>query len=656
MMAPDHPHETTVLRGKLRWPRLGEGLAPRPRLTARLDHRPQTPLTLVSAPAGFGKTTLLAEWATSHAASTAWLRADERDRNLTRFVTHVVAAIQTVVPSAATSPLDIFQRSPSLPAAEIGAILADALLALPRNVVLIIDDYQQAASGDVETFLDGFLPNVPPSFHLLLSTRNDPALPLPRMRLHGMLTELRAADLRFTDEETRALLRISARAADDPSLVEILQEQTEGWIAGLRLAIHILPAGEDPARIADVTAGERHLLDFLMDEVLAKQPPDIQAFLQETAIVDRAPPGGSQRLLSQLAQADLFVERTGGEDEWFRFHPLFRHLLQRQLALRLDPSQLADRHMRASAWFAERGLIADAIHHCLAADNMAGAATVVEGQVHAALAREEWTALAGWLALLPEAIIDASPALLLAKAWVSQLSGRVAPLQVILRKVEALLAGADADAAPILALQGERDALSLISMLPMQQDPAMALVRVRRALEQIPASHRFAHGFATLLLGIALQSAGQAEEAVRSLTGAAERDEEQIDAGSIRALFGLIFVHRQSGNLHAFGEVARHMLVLAQRHRLPVATGWAHWALGWLAYEQDELETAIAHFSAVVAEYPGVHLTCECRALFGLALAYQARSLPVDADRALQRLREIVLESRNLEYLPTVHA
>jgi LuxR family maltose regulon positive regulatory protein len=651
-----------IRRTKLRQPQLAGGLVLRPRLTTRLERSLQVPLTLVSAPAGFGKTTLLTEWAASHQIPLAWLTVDAGDRDLKHLATHIVAAIEEFVSGVGAPVRDLLRRPHPAPAAEIGTCLADALLDLPHDVVLIVDDYHMAASSEVERFLGGLLQSMPPLFHLLLATRSDPALPLARMRLHGQVNELRAADLRFSDQETEALLAAAGQAEDNAALVAALQHQTGGWIAGLRLATLALPAVEDPTRIAEIVAGDQHLMDFLVEEVLAAQPVSVQDFLLRTAVVDHIsapladtlldlPQGESQALLERLSHESLFLELTDG-GEWLSYHPLFRSLLLHQLGVRLPPQEIAALHARASTWFAARGLVDLAIQHSIAAGDMAEAATLVEQHVSTALDHEDWNSVASWLRLLPEDIIYSRPTLLLAKGWVSHFSGRSVPIRAMLSEFNALLTTLDADQPAIAALEAERDALSIGALLATDQDPHEAVAFARRAVEHIPARHRLATGLATFGLGCALQAIGRTDEAIRWLTGVAERNEDRIDAGSIRALGGLMFVHRQAGNVRVCEEVARHILTLAERHGLPVATGWARWMLGWLAYEHDDLEMATEHFSAIVADYRRVHLHCTCEAMFGLTLIYHAQRMPIVVVSTMNRLLEIIFDNNALEYLP----
>ncbi|HET6746459.1 MAG TPA: LuxR C-terminal-related transcriptional regulator [Candidatus Limnocylindria bacterium] len=656
-----------IHRAKLRQPRRGDGLVLRPRLTSSLDRALRVPLTLVTAPAGFGKTTLLAEWTATHPTPIAWLAADLTDRDLTQFVVDVVAAIETVVPGIGELMLALLQRPHPVPAAEVGASLADELLDLEHEVVLVIDDFHLADSADVELFLGGLLPLLPPTFHLVLATRTDPTLPLARLRVQGHVNELRAAELRFDEAETRALLALAGLADVDPALVTTLLDQTEGWVALLRLAALVMPAVSEPERLAEGVTRNQHLMNFLAEEVLTKQSVDVQDFLLHTAIVDRirapladalldySPPEGSGALLARLARENFPLEPTGDEPGWFRYHPLFHSLLRHQLGIRGTPSELAALHGRAGAWFAANDHVADALRHLLAAGDTKGAARLVEDHAHLALNRDDWTALADWLRLLPQDVIHDRPALLLATAYVAFRSGRAVPMRTILAEVETLLARPGVDAVAAEAMRGEIDALTVAPILPIEQDPTGALALARRAIARVPPDRRLPYGFAQACVGLALQATGETNAAVRWLTDTAEREAERIDAGTIRVLQVLMWLHRQAGNIDQCVAAAQHLLALGQRHDLAVSTGWAHVWLAWIAYEADDLDAAIDHYLAILADHRRVHFTCHVDALTGLTLAYQGKGMHFEADNTLQRLREIILGTDALEYLPALH-
>ncbi|MCC6314932.1 MAG: AAA family ATPase [Thermomicrobiales bacterium] len=651
-------------RAKLRRPRIVDHAIERPRLLARLGSPQPAPLTLITAPAGFGKTTLIAQWLAASDGAAGWVTLDPGDADVERLAAYMLAALGPTTDP--TSIAELFPPTRPLPAAEIGAALAECLLDLANDVVLVLDDCQHIATADVAAFLERFLALAPPTLHLALISRIDLPLAVGRLRAQGLVRELRAADLRFTAVEAQALAAAFAPEYDDPAIAASIQAQTEGWPAGLRLAAQALGSLSDPERLAALD-GRRHIAQFLVEEVLAAQRPAVQDLLLRASIVERPTgplldalldepaPGGSAALLEQLAASDLFLAPIGGELDAYRFHPLFRDLLLHQLARRFPRGQVIDLHRRAAAWYAARNEIDDALAQLLAADDLTGAAKLVERRYHHALDSEDWPALARWLQPLPEKMVHAYPHLLLARSWVAHLSGRAQPLRGLLEEATALLERGDLDPALAEAAQGEIDVLSLSTLLPIEQHPTDALRRATRSTIRVPAARRFPYGLAHGQQGLALAALGRQAEGVRRLTRLAEQNEERIDAGSIRPLLGLIFIHRQTGNFAECVRVARHTLRLTERAGLPVTAGWAHLFLGWLAYERGDLDAAAAHFGAIVADYRRVHLSCTREALFGLALTQEARGHALAADDTVQRLTEIIIDSAALEHLPVVH-
>lgn len=636
-------------------PRPHGPLVSRPRLLARLDHSLQGSLTLISAPAGFGKTTLLAQWAETIPIPTAWVRLTAADRELPQFTRHLRAALQAAGVDADRLDERALPTSRASPAA-VGEAWADALAGLTPEIVLIVDDFHLAASIAVEQFLTGFLADPPPTLHLALATRSDPFVPLARLRLHGLLAEVRAADLRFTEAEAVALLATAGTGADDPAWIAALHARTEGWVAGLRMALLSI----DPAAPARAPVPDQYVMDFLLEEVLAQQPAATQESLLRFSIVDRLSPALAAVLLEvghdeaaaaleHAARRGLFLE-ADGDGAWWQFHALFRRLLRQQLERHHAPGAIAALHLRASAWFAGHDLLAEAIRHRAAAGDMAGAAHLIEEHVDATLAREDWPTLSGWLQLLPEAVVARSPRLLLARAWVGQVSGRMTPMRATLEAVTALLAGrTDADA---VALRCECDLLAMVTMAMIEQDPDAVIARARQAIEHLPSERRFPLGHAVLSLGCALHASGRTDDALRWLTNVANQEEAQIDAASLRALMGAYFVQTLAGHLDAAADIAQQALALAEREDLPLSRGWAHWTLGWVAYEHDALEEAEEHFRAIINDRRRVHLTNLCEALMGLALIAQAHGDSDGADAAFQQCRAAVLAANALEYLP----
>lgn len=656
--------EIPIRRRKLTAPRLGGHLVARPRLMARLDQSLDVPLTLVAGPAGFGKTTAVAQWLAGVATPAAWLTLDEGDANPRRFVTHLVAALAGVLSLDPEHSLRLLHAPRAIPLADIGDTLADDLFDTIDDVIVVIDNAHMLASPGAVSFLSHVLALMPPAIHLVLISRTDPALPLARLRAQAQVNDLRATELRFTDAEAASLIALLAPHAATPALVDLLQTQTEGWVTGLRLAAQALTPSRDPAQFMQAAPGRGQIMQFLVEEALARESAEGQEFLLRLSIPERvtlplasALTGSSareiQRYLDRLVQANLFLEPVADDEEWFQFHPLFRQLLRHQLALHYPPEAIADLHRLAGQWFSARGLIDDAVTQFLLAEDHVAAASLIEEHISSVLSREDWQAIAGWLRKLPEELINSRPRLLLARAWVAHLSGRAAPLRGLLAALHALVQ--DAGERPFAsALQSEADILSLATLLPIEQGPEAVLETTEHALLHLPEDHRFALGLAHGYTGMALQALGKEREARQYLEELAERQAEQIDACTIRALLGLIFIHRQAANWRECREVATQTLTLTERHGLAVTAGWAHLFLGWIAYEEDALEPAMTHFSAIVSDHARMHLSCVREAIFGAALVSHARGEPEAADVALQHLTDIIIGVSALEHLPVV--
>lgn len=648
-----------------RAPRPEPALVPRQRLIARLDDCRRAPLTLVSAPAGFGKTTLLTSWAAGMPGAVAWTTLDARHRDPHRLGAALISALLRIAPGLQLSVLEEAQGR--LTGAEIGVALTDALARYENEIFLVIDDYHLAASGESDALVGALARHARPSLHALISTRSDPSLPLARMRLLDQVVEVRAADLRFTDEEARSLFARSGHVVD-PALVAALLDQTGGWIAGLRLAILALPAMGASTRPAETIATDRHLMDFLIEEVLEAQAPETRSFLVRTAIVDRlcAPLAEAilgdvgreacREIFDRLARESPFLEQSEEGGEWFRLHTLFRNLLLHQLKMRFRSTEIADLHRRAAAWFSENGQLNAAVRHLVTAGDVNEAASLIESHVHDALNRENWNLVAGWLALLPEAVVHRRPTLLLAKGWVSRFSGRSTPVRSMLAQVDSLLATDLADDPNRTQLLAERDVLGALLSYSSHRDPEAELALSRDSLARVAPAQRLPFGLAVFTHGCALHAAGKTEEAIQFLYDAAHREEERIDAGTIRTLGGVMWVQRQAGNDRMCGETSSSVLALAQRHGLPVAAGWAHWMLGWLAYRRREIDLASHHFNAVLADIERVHLHCACEVAFGLALAHEAAGRSAEAGATVHRLLDEILDANALEYLQVVRA
>lgn len=449
----------SLLMTKLYVPAVRPRMVPRPRLVERLNAGLHRTLTLVSAPAGFGKTTLLSEWTANTERPFAWLSLDGDDNDPTRFLAYFVAALQTIPPlseagvgeaALATLQSPGFADANMSPSTDLLLTdLINEIADVPTPFVLVLDDFHVIADPQVNGAMAFLLDNVPPQMHLVLSSRADPSWPLARLRARGEMTELRADDLRFTLEETTAFLSEVMRLDLAPEDVTALETRTEGWIAGLQMAALSMRGRKDvSAFIRAFSGSHRFVLDYLVEEVFEQQPSEVQDFLLKTSILERMTAalcdavrfGGakstgssegtavtessdSQAILTQLDQSNLFLVPLDDERRWYRYHHLFADLLRQRLQQeRRDLAPVL--HRRASEWYQARELYPNAVNHSLAAGDEERAAELIGSGGWDMLVRGEMRELLGWLDSLPQDLVSSRSQLGVIYAWALALSSQ----------------------------------------------------------------------------------------------------------------------------------------------------------------------------------------------------------------------------------------
>jgi LuxR family maltose regulon positive regulatory protein len=434
-----HPHDTTgsespaLMLSKLVPPASRAGLIMRAGLQSLLEVRLKAKLCLVEAPAGFGKTTLLAQWQAAYGGGrVAWVSLDEGENDPTRFWVYVVQALRTVEPDLGTAALQALQRTSLDHERVILPSLLNDLSSVDPPLFLVLDDYHLITNPTCHQTLASFLDHLPVGVHVVLATRVDPPLPLARMRASQELTELRVADLQFTDEEAVALLNASMGLQLTTEDVELLRERTEGWAAGLYLAGLSLRGREDQSKfIAAFHGDNRHVADYLASDVLARQPSEITTFLLRTSVLRRLSGPlcdailegeGSSGRLEELERSNLFLVPLDDRREWYRYHQLFGELLRLELASR-EPGLVLVLHRRAAAWHRAAGDVDEAIYHATAAGEFSGAGELIASHWLAYWRRGRRATVARWLEGLPEEAIAADPPVAFVAAWIGGFSG-----------------------------------------------------------------------------------------------------------------------------------------------------------------------------------------------------------------------------------------
>ncbi len=627
----------SLLATKLYVPPVRPNLVPRARLLARLDEglHQNHKLTLVSASAGFGKTTLVSEWVHSVQArdgdplEVAWLSLDEEDSDPARFLTYLIAALQTVAADAGTGAQAALQSPQPLPIESILTALINEIATLPNKLLLVLDDYHAIEARtpgtppSVDDVLAFLLEHLPPPLHLVIATREDPPLPLARLRARGQMTELRTADMRFTSAEAAEFLNSVMGLDLSEEEIAALESRTEGWIAGLQLAALALQslAEQGPRSshektntagfIQAFTGSHRFVLDYLLEEVLQHQSEDVRTFLLQTALLDHL--NGSlcdavtgredgQATLETLERGNLFVVPLDGERRWYRYHHLFTDVLQARLVDE-QPERIPTLHRRASAWHEEQGMLHNAVRHALAAEDFERAARLAERAWPATFRTYfQNTLFLGWMRALPDDLIRTRPVLSVGYAWalldVGELEGAEARLRDAERALEAN-APADADAEVLRSLPATIASAYAYIALALGDTPG-ALKHARRMRELVPERDHYLGGSASLLLGAAYWRSGELEAAYDAIVkGMARLQKTGNVAFTISGAVVLADVRVAQGRIREALREYQRVLQLVEEHSDPPPQGSASLYLGLseLYWEIGDGEAASRHLS-----------------------------------------------------------
>ena len=599
-----------ILATKLYIPPSRQRVVLRPRLVQGLNEglAAGNKLTLVSAPAGFGKTTVVSEWVAGCGRPVAWLSLDEGDSDPSRFLAYLIAALQTVAPGVGDGVLTVLQ-SPHPPPLEstLTALLND-ITTIPSDVVLVLDDYQVLDARPVDDALAFLVEHQPPQLHLVVATREDPALPLARLRARGQLTELRAADLRFTPSEAADFLNLVMGlnlTADD---IAALETRTEGWIAGLQLAAISLQGREDVAGFIRSFAGSHHfVLDYLVEEVLQRQPESIRTFLLRTSILDRLcgplcdavmseSVASGQETLEYLERANLFIVPLDNERRWCRYHHLFAELLRQRLHQSLASSggdegrTMAEYHTRASQWYEDNALEIEAFHHAAAANDIERAERLIIGGRIPQHSRAAVTAVFDWLDSLPRTVLDARPWLWVRSATVALNAGRTTGVEEKLQAAEEALQHADLDD-KTRDLIGQIAAARATLALANYQPEAM-INQAHRALEYLQPDNLPSRGRALRTLGFAYQLQGDRAAARQAYTEARAIRQAPGDINlTVSATTGLGNVQESENQLYQAAETYRCSLqLLGDQARSNADQEFI--GLARISYEWNDLDAA----------------------------------------------------------------
>jgi len=611
-----------ILATKLYLPPPRPGIVLRPRLIERLNEGMHCKLTLISASAGFGKTTLVSEWIASCERPVAWFSLDEGDNDPSRFLAYLVAALQTIAPKIGEGILVALQSPQPPPSEALLTSLLNEIAVIPDKFILVLDDYHAVDSKPIDQALAFLLDHLTPQMHLVIASREDPHLPLSRLRARGQLTELRAADLRFTPAEAAEFLNQVMGLNLSTEDITALEARTEGWIAGLQLAALSMQGREDIASfIQAFTGSHRFVLDYLVEEVLQHQSEHIRGFLLQTAILDRfcAPLCNAvteredgKEMLDVLERSNLFLIPLDDKRQWYRYHHLFAEVLQTHL-MEAQPDRVSTLHRRASEWYEQNGLRSDAIHHTLAAKDFERAAGMIE---LAWLATEagiiQYAIWLGWVKTLPDELTHARPVLNVWYAYALLGRGEMEAAEGRLKDAERWFVSADT-----MKVQPETPSVEMVVVDKEQLKSLPAAIAVGRAyiaqalgnipdtvryasrvLELVPEGELLRRGQASMLLGITHWASGDLEAADRVF---ADYTMKLRTAGNIPDAIGttvvLADIRLALGRLREAIITIEKLLkfVMDQGEPIYPDTADLHRGLSELYLIQGNLEAAVQH-------------------------------------------------------------
>ncbi len=672
----------------------------RPRLTQKLEAGLTGKVTLVAAPAGFGKSTLLSQWmmtfspqvntpqaAIDTRARVAWLTLDPDDNDLVRFLTYLIAGLQKFAPTVGETALALLPA----PGGFAGAPASKPILTLLVNdlsllagedsplrppYVFVLEDYHAITAQPIHAAMTFLIDHLPAHVHVIITTRADPPLPFARWRARDQLSEIRADDLRFTSDETAAFLNDQMNLSLSTDEVMTLGARTEGWIAGLQLVGLSLQGHNDKASFLQTFSGShRYILNYLIEEVLNQQSKAVQEFLLGTAILERLcgplcdsllghedgqstqdwvdeshrpsaighRPSDSQVILEQLYHANLFLVPLDDEGQWYRYHQLFAEVLQHRLR-QSQPDRLPVLHRQASVWYAENGLFGDAIRHALLAADFVRAADLIEQIWPTTWNQGTVTILLGWVQALPQAALMAHPALWVSYAWALAFTGQIEAAEACLRQVEAMLqaTGAESGAAPGTHNTLLGRAAALRAMLAARRgEPASAIQLAQYSLTLIPVDALLLRGDAYFALGLAYQQRGTLPEALRAYQAAVELGMAADDIFlTVAARYHAARTCMAQSYLRVAAASYQQVLALATQHsrQLPVV-GLAYVGYAEILYQWNDLAGAAHQVEIGLALSPPSDLTYIDGPLHRFSILARIRQALGDRDGTLAALQ-----------------
>ena len=653
----DETINSTSLRTKLHRPPAPGDYVHRARLSEYLDQQLERPLTLVSAPAGYGKSTLVSCWLDRCDSPNAWISLDENDNDLRQFLSYFLAAVETVFPNSVKETMTLVNAPTLPPLSSLVGTLANQLDMIEQDFILVLDDIHTIQEKSVYHLLNDLLRHPPRPMHLVLIGRQDPLLNIAALRARSQLAEIRLQDLRFTAAETAAYLQQIMKKQIDEDIAAAWSEKTEGWVTGLRLAaLSIQHRGEFKTIPAELQGGTPYVMEYLFSEVFSHQPSGIRNYLLKTSILDRfcAPlcdamigtgvaPGNAQndawQFINQLKKENLFLISLDVEGQWFRYHHLFQNLLKRQLQRNYSAGDINTLHSAASEWFESQGLITESIKHALAAEDHVRAAEIVERHRHNEFDADRWYVVERWLAMLPAKVKRQRPSLLMTDGWVAYCRLQLERIPFLIQQCEAAVGDRTIETEQAGELEFFRGSIAYWT-----GEAEKSRRHLEEARSRLGSKERYVESETELALGLARCMTGDKELAVTALEDRIRGAATQEGVYFAKLIGGLVLIHLLSGDLaYALAEAKRFRRVAAI-NRLQNHKAWSDYLEGCAHLQTNELDVASRHFSRALERRYILETRAVLDAFSGLALAQQLMQQSDNAQETEDQLQRFADE------------
>jgi LuxR family maltose regulon positive regulatory protein len=652
-------------------------MVPRPRLTPRLAPALALPLTLVSAPAGYGKSTMISAWLESVDFPSAWLTLDEQDNDLGDFLRYLVAAVQNIFPNPTPETQALVRAAILPPISVIAKSLINELDRIEQPFILVLDDYQLIESQSIHDLLNELLLHPPRSLRLVLSARMDPPLSLVTLRARGQMVEIRSQDLRFNREETLTLFQKMVGKSVDRAVISQTEARTEGWVSGLRLAALAMRhrIGWDSFQ-GDVPINNRYVSEYFVSEILTKQAATMADAMLTTSILERfcadlcadiylhsvELPGSElagsdfdgSTFLKWLQDSNLFVIPLDDQHEWFRYHHLFRDFLQQELVRRIGLGGIGKLHAAAGRWYARKGWVDEALEHLLAAGEIDAAIRLVEQHRYRMLNNTQWPLLERRLRQFPLEVIENSAVLWMIKIWLVYHHGQWAEIPALVEHLTALVEqGTDPELAD--SLDGEISVLR--SLIAFQAGNAQeAISHARRALRTLPPELWVVRILARTFLGTSLLRVGDLTGGNQAYYGAFEEEKVKHRRFKATILMTACNFHWLTADLQSMSMAAEQSIALCQETEFLQILGHGQYNLGRVRYQWDDLPAAEDLFAEVVSRPYHNYGIPYTNSVCGLAMTYQALGRGAEASKVTEEGIAFLLQTGNTTQLPLVLA